>query len=180
VHLINANELINSGVRFQMVNEDAGFDDNGELIGYTEVAKAEPEWETNPDLAGDHRNRYFSSSEGLADTTELCTPYWQEVADAHVAEMQHAEWLATPTARDAEPLHGTMEFWAAQRTARADRLVRFAQRLRKDGKLAKLATLKRGVRERHVAAVKLVVGRGKNEWFLLYLTKEQYNAILSV
>ncbi len=178
---VNANELINAGVAFQMQNEDAAFGDDGELVGYSEVvSREERDFEANEDDSGDHRNRYFLSSEGLSDTTELSTPYWVECARSHVADQTKAEHLATPRASDTQPLHGAMEFWQAQRAVRADRLLRMAKRLRKDKRNAKLAELKAGVRSRYAAAVKLIVARGATEWWMLYLTKEQAAAIATI
>src|SRR5690242_9608315 len=107
---VNANELVAAGHNYRFLGTDgqADFEDcdcrrvcrcpvdpitgvkgfalDGEMAGVSWEASAE--WEADPDLVGDHRNRWFSSSEGLTDTTELSTPYWDEVAEAHVAEME--------------------------------------------------------------------------------------------
>lgn len=162
---VNASELINAGVSFQMQNEDADFGPDGELLGYTEVSK---EVETF-DGDGDYRNRWFSTSEGVTDTTELSQPYWDAVAESHVEAMKRDEWLATPRKSDEGPVHGEMEFWQTQRVARFERLLRYIRRASKSNALK----AKRGAQARYIASIKMVVARGKNEWFLLYLTKEQ-------
>lgn len=179
MNLVNANELISAGVAFQMQNEDAGFGPDGELLGYTEVP-VEREWESDPDAAGDHRNRYFLSSEGLTDTTELSKPYWDEVADAHLAEMTKAEWLAEPKAKDAERPHGEMEFWARVRAERFERLKRDAKRAAKAKNWKRLAALKAGVVTRYEASLELVTSRAKDEWHLLYLTAAQVSYLRRV
>lgn len=179
MNLVNANELIAAGVNFQMQNEDAAFGDDGELLGYTEV-EVRREWDSDPEAAGDHRNRWFSSSEGLTDTTELSKPYWDEVADSHLAEMQKAEWLGTPKATDAQPLHGTMEFWADVRARRFDALRRDAKRAKQKKNWERLATLKAGVKARYEASLALVNSRAKAEWHLLYLTSAQVSYLLRV
>lgn len=129
---------------------------------------------------GDHRSMYFSASEGLADTNELSTAYWDEVASAHVAEMRQAMELMAPRRGDAGLVPGAMEFWQSQRTQRARRLWRMAKHLRRVGNSAKLAELKKGVRERYATSVKLVVERSKREWWMLYLTKEQVATITAI
>ncbi len=177
---MDMNELINAGVSFQMQNSDAEFGADGELIGYTEVARREPEFDLDEDSVGDHRNRYFLSSEGVTDTTELSQPYWDAVAEAHLAEMVAAELLAMPRKNDLSDNFGAMEFWQAQRAVRFDRLYRMAQRLRRDKRIMKLAELKAGVRTRYAASVRLIVTRQRNEWWLLYLTKEQAAQIAAV
>lgn len=167
---VSANELIAAGIGFTMVNEDAGFGPDGELLGYSEV----PTYRETYDGDGDYRNRWFSTSEGVTDTTELSQPYWDAVAQSHVEMMQREAWLAEPKASDAKPLHGEMEFWQQQRAERYARLLRFIKR---NPAMARKA--KQGIRERYVASVKAVVGRNRGEWFLLYLTKEQYRALMS-
>lgn len=166
---VSANELINAGVTFQMVSEDAGFGPDGELIGYTEVSTGRETYDSD----GDYRNRWFSTSEGVTDTTELSQPYWDAVAEAHVAQMQREAWLAEPKASDAKPMHGAMEFWQTQRAERFARLMRFIKR-----NPAKARKVKQGVRERYIASVKQAVGRNRGEWWMLYLTKEQYQTIM--
>lgn len=129
---------------------------------------------------GDHANRYFSSSEGLADTTELSVGYWQAVAESHLAEMKRERHLATPKKGDLDPLHGTMEFWAKQREARFDRLRVTAKRLAKAKNWSKLDRLKAGVNERYSASAKLIAERNQKEWFLLYLTSAQVSYLRQV
>jgi hypothetical protein len=205
---VDAGELIAAGVSFQMKNADTAFGEDGELLGYTEVGQrskfdveaelhlarlaledASDDDETEAAQAlldaidgadGDHTNRYFSASEGLADTTELSTPYWVEVADAHLAEMADAERLATPRQGDLDMMHGTMEYWAAQRAARFERLRVTAKRLAKAQNWEKLGRLKAGVAERYQTTAQLVKSRAKNEWWMLYLTSAQVSYLRSV
>lgn len=133
---------------------------------------------------GDHRSTYFSSSEGLVTTDDLATPYWDEVADAHIAEMRdafHKMWVRREDVRDAgKPLPGEMEYWAKVREGRFDRLRVFAKRTRKAGDERKLAALKAGVQARYAESAALVKRRGKAEWHLLYLTSAQVSYLLRV
>lgn len=119
-------------------------------------------------------------SGGLADTSELCDTYWDAIADAHVEEMRTMRSLAKVRKGDQDPLHGTMEFWAAQRAARFDRLRITAKRLRKAGNATKLAYLKDGVAKRYQDSATLIAKRNQAEWFLLYLTSAQVSYLKGV
>lgn len=129
---------------------------------------------------GDHRNPYNTTSEGVADTTELGEGYWDAIAASHLAEMRRERSLERPAKGDLSLMHGTMEFWQAQREARFDRLRRMAKRLAKARDAEKLAKLKAGVASRYEASNKLVRERGKNEFFLLYLTSAQVSYLQRV
>lgn len=131
---------------------------------------------------GDHRSRYNSASEGLIDTSELSddNDRWAHFADSHVSEMREAYELSKPRPGDDQPEYGALEFWQRQREERYHRLRRFALRTKRQGRWAQLATLKAGVKARYAASADLVKRRGKDEWWMLYLTRAQVDYLLRV
>lgn len=164
--VIEANEALDEVPRY----------DVGET--YAEALDAATELLAKLDGAdGDHGSMYFTSSEGLVDTEELCRPYWDEVADAHVAEQRDARWRTTPRRGDVgQPTFGTMEYFAAQRERRFTRLVRLAKRLRRAGRMEKLGGLRwlLSVRQEYFRKATVLSGREvpAPNW-ALYLTQAQ-------
>lgn len=154
--------------------------DHGEERSADDVADLEATVEALAFADGDHRTPYNTTSEGVANTLELSSPYWDNIADAHVSELQHQRRLERPAKDDLKLMHGTMEFWQAQRDARFDRLRRTAKRLAKARNEAKLQRLKAGVAERYEASAKLVAERKRKEYFLLYLTAAQVSYLQRV
>lgn len=182
--MVNANELIAAGIGFQMRDEEVGFDESGELRGYSEVLGENWTPDENTDGGAGYENRWFSRSEGLTDTTEMSDDHdrWGHLADAHAAEMEAIARASEPRwSENKVDSFRLREFWQLVRERRAERLEYTAKKAAKFRQLAKLRRLRQGVGERYRASVKLVVARGSTEWGeLLYLTREQYDRIMAV
>lgn len=223
--LVNANELIDAGVGFQIADTDAAFDTDGELKGYREVStgrhtpsiEAEEAAEMRgffdiddagesiddfamlDDCDGDgHHHEHSpvcsgekpSCSEGCTciDTAKAAgSSRWAHVRDTHIAEMVADARLKLPVASDSSRDFGEMSYHQIARYRRACELDRYIRKIawhlrfarRRNNRVAinkclsLLAKVRSGINERYRASVRLIVQRGRNEWWLLYLKREQ-------
>ena len=138
--------------------------------------------------------KYWTTGEGMSDVNELRddADRWAHYADAHQVEMAQGEaplreWEMTPDyqARSYSAVERERRFMALSWWLEHKRLAMVQARRR--GKNEEVERLRRsieqcvsGIKQRYTAAVKLIVGRGQNEWWLLYLKREQKDDLLTL
>jgi hypothetical protein len=191
--MTSVNDLINEGIGFIILNEDADFSDDGELshcrtlVDDTYLAK-----DGNP------------QSEGLVDCSELgddhptcVTPGWYDEEHeqwhapeymagrwAHLRDAHHTETTAIEHTQsiddalwDAEgkrlPAYGELSYYAVARTARYQRLRCFIEKL----PTARCYKVRRDIWAQYKASVQHCVTRG--EWYMLLLTKAQVTELMT-
>jgi hypothetical protein len=178
MELINSNDLIASGIAFSIVDTEVSFGDDGELSGYTEVID-----ETYRPCDG----RYTPEREYLVNTTELLddtTGRWEHERDAYLADMLHHQRLSRPHRGDEALDYGAMQHWALCRERRVANLIGYMRKLAICAKRhpaqvrAIVRTMQQGIRARYIASIQLIVQRDSDEWWLLYITKAQYQYLM--
>jgi hypothetical protein len=177
MNLINAHDLSASGIAYTIIDDDALFDADGELTGYTEVID-----ETYQAFDGS------GESESLVDVDELRDDYtgrWEHLRDAHFSEMLLTEQHSRPMSGDQTLDYGAMQFWALHRERKVVALVHYmtclALQLRGERRTfvrRRAELLRDGISRRRAASIRLILARGQNEWWLLYLTSAQYTYLM--
>jgi hypothetical protein len=167
---MHISELYAAGIGFSIVDDDADFDDSGELSHCHTLVDDDY---VAFDGSGEARS-------GLADINELRddAARWQHLRDAHlserVAELQtlcQSDKLWDSEGRKL-PEYGEMSFYALDRKRRYQRLRRYLQRL----PVAKRAAVRSEIWRRYRDSVALAAKR--QEWYLVALTKQQANSLM--
>ena len=184
--LHNVADLLNSGVGFTIVEADAQFGEDGELSGYSVITN---EHYTPPEpWVEDWMNEL--EVEPLCDTTSLSddTDRWGHLADSHIEDRLSCA-LDTGGGYDRH-----LEYSSLARDNRVRELTRWVKRVKHELSFArrkkntlrvcelerKLKAAKQGINKRYFDAIHLIVTRKRNEWWMLYLTKQQRVEILDL
>jgi len=191
MNLINSNDLISSGIGFSIINEDADFCADGELSHCRTLVD-----DLYFSREGENENDHC-----LCDTTELSddTPVlvdsagiddsgdgwyhdavymggrWAHIKDAHIEENKN-EAVTADASCSGDLTFGAMQNAKARRERRVSELMSCIWRARKS--YATRARVRNGVSQRYAKSVKLIVERKRNEWWSLYLTRAQRDALV--
>jgi len=171
MELINHIDLITSGIGFSIVNEDSDFAEDGELTSCrTIIDKEYGSYDSSPA----EENEVLYDINSLRDDNDR----WGHLRDTHIAEaLAEAHTLSMPISGR---LYGEMQYHQLRRERKTAELLGYIAKLRiKRSTNRILRKLISGVWQRYRDSVKLIVQRNKQEWWLLYLTREQTDTVIN-